>query len=47
MAGLPPYSAPRWVMIAGIVVLVPVLLVGIRMSAGGSLGGYTSPAGGH
>ena len=50
MADPPPYpdtGTPRWVIIAGIIVLVLVLLVGIMLFAGGGLGGHTPPAGGH
>ena len=53
MADLPPYSAPRWVKIVGIIVIILVLLVGTLMFAG--VGGPHGPrrhlpsdgAGGH
>lgn len=36
MADPPPYSTPRWVVIAGIITLVLVLLFAIMMLVGGS-----------
>ena len=53
MADPPPYSTPRWVMIAGIIVIVLALLVGIMLLTG--VGGGHGPgrhmpsggAGGH
>jgi Mn2+/Fe2+ NRAMP family transporter len=41
MADLPPYSTPRWVKIAGIIVLVLVLLLGIMLITG--VGGDHGP----
>lgn len=41
MANLPPYSTPRWVKIAGIIVGVLVLLIAVVLVTG--LGGEHGP----
>ena len=42
MADPPPYpGTPRWVYLAGLIIVVPLVVFVIRHVAGGGMGGHT------